>query len=159
MKCQGWWALGLMLITLTAQASHAPSEPLYIQSDSATFDATTGIAIHRGSVTLSQGQRRLWAEELHVLRSKNGELEEIRAIGSPARYEGVLDAKKPVIHGEALCIVYHLSTQQLILEGKAQLKQAFDTFEGSHIEYDMVTKSINSYGGTKEQTVITLQPR
>lgn len=145
-------------IALSPHRGLAPI-PIQIQSDTASFDQRSGIAIHRGSVLLSQGDRRLSADELRVKRDARGHIQIITALGHPARYQGAFEKGHPTVVGKADKMTYQPEKMILILENHAELTQPPNVFRGPHIQYDLAKKVITSPASSKGRTVLILQPR
>ena len=141
-----------------SQRGMAPP-PIQIHSDTASFDSRAGVAIHRGSVLLSQGDRKLFADELLVKRDNRGKIQLVTAIGRPARYTGIDPKDRTLLVGQATRILYQPEKMLLVLEGNAELRHSPNVFRGPRIQYDFARRVITAPPIPNERSVLILQPR
>jgi lipopolysaccharide export system protein LptA len=147
---------GLLFISnIVIAQSPDDTQPLTINSDSFHFDNQTGIATYTGNVLATQGSRRLTGDRLEVHRDeKTQKMSEIIVHGNPARYEGLTDPDKPLLHAQAKLITYKITTQFLTLQNDAQVEQQGNIYRADKIEYDGIKDTVYSPPSTAQTTII-----
>jgi len=153
--------ISLLSFSLLVIAKDNPDDllPIQISSDSFEFNNTTGVATYKGKVEVTQGSRQLTSTSLNIYRSKDGSIDRMIAVGSPAKYQGQTDPKKPLLYAHADTIEYYVQKELLILMGHAEVEQAGDKYQAPRIEYDSANERINSHATSSGRTTITIQPR
>lgn len=119
------------------------SKPIEIQANSAERDAKTGITTYTGNVDIRQGSIHIAAGSV-VLNSKNNELTEINASGSPATYKQQLTGPDDTVNAQANNIHFDVAKDLVTLLGNSSLKQQSGNISGERIEYDIKTERVKA---------------
>lgn len=135
------------------------AEQIQIMSDSAEIDATKGIAIHQGNVTLIEGGKKLNADKLVIHRNENGKLEKIVAIGKPATFTGQNMESSQLMQGHANNISLYPQKNEVILEGDALFVQNGDQFNAPYISYNFQTKIVKSHASDGARPTLRIKAR
>lgn len=151
---------GLLANCLAAAALESDSEqPIYIESNSATYDERKGISIYTGDVQVTQGSMHLDADELTVYL-KDGKIDKWVATGNPARFKQTRPGKEE-IKAKSQRAEFYAEQSRLILIDKAMVWQGENTTTSDRIEYD--TKNAIVSAGQKSSDAkrvrVTLQPK
>lgn len=138
------------LLMSTPQALWALSsdreQPADIEADNIEFDLQKGTRVFTNNVLAVQGTLRIKADKL-VAQYADGELENVQAWGSFARFKQRPDGKPNDVEGWAKQIVVNQKTNLLTLTGEAALRQGGDTARGEEIIYNMATDRLQVRGG------------
>lgn len=129
-----------------------------IEANSAEFSEETGTAVYKGNVELSQGSIYIQSDSLTIINSEAG-VSEVVAVGAPARYQQQMELTKPLIKAKASKIIYYPQDENIVLTGKAQLKQGDKLFQGEKIKYDLKANVLNAEGSITEPGKPTQQNR
>ena len=139
------WAL--FPITLWAAAFSAnSSDPIKIQSDQAELDEQNGRSTYIGDVVITQGSTILTSDKVIVYTDKSG-LTKLEAFGSPAKFTHHQEGEPLPTHAYGNKITYTRSDEKLVLVDSAKLEQGKNTFRGTKIEYNTVTRVVTAQGG------------
>lgn len=118
------------------QALESDSEqPIYIDSNTATYNDKAQTSIYTGNVVTRQGSLRVDSDKL-VVYLKNGEISKLVATGQPARFEQLPAEGKEKIKGEALIGEYYPGRDLLILKKEAVVRQGGNKSASELIHYD-----------------------
>lgn len=129
-------ALALLLSPLAVSALEKDSkEPIYVDSDTATYDDQKGIAIYTGNVHSVQGSMVTDSNQMTVYLNQ-GKIEKIYATGNPVHIVQTPENGKGTIDAKSLKAEYYPSQYRLILIGKAVVLQSGNTYSSDRIEYD-----------------------
>ncbi len=153
-KSQGLAKHLLMLLTAiaitTSQTVWALSsdrdQPADIEADNIEFDLQKGTRVFTNNVLAVQGTLRIKADKL-IAQYTDGELDNVEATGSFARFKQRPDGKPNDVEGWAKKIVVNQKTNLLTLTGEAALRQGGDTARGDEIIYNMATDRLQVRGG------------
>ena len=155
--------LAILLLSCCAPQAMAltsdKNQPIDIVADSVDIDEAHGTSTYSGHVEINQGSIRLQADQV-VVEHHPGQPRKINATGAPAKFRQLPDGSKEYITGTARQLLYQLDSEELILNGDAQLNQGKDRFHSDRIVYDRV-KSIVKAGAAaqgKERVRVTIQP-
>lgn len=110
-------------------------QPIYIDSNSATYDDKKQISVYTGNVITKQGSLRVDSDKLEVFL-KNGIIEKLIATGEPAKFEQLPAQGKELIKGEALIGEYYPNENLLILKKEAVVWQGGNKSASELIRYD-----------------------
>jgi lipopolysaccharide export system protein LptA len=119
------------------------SKPIEIQANSAERDSKTGVTTYIGNVDIQQGSIHISANTV-VLDSKNNELTQINAIGSPATYTQQLTGPDDTVDARANKIHFNVAKDLITLQGNGALKQQSGSITGEHIEYDIKAERVKA---------------
>lgn len=134
---------------LAVIAAQPLNEFLEIRADAAEFNQQEGFAAYKGHVNLTQGNRKILADELRVYR-QNRKVSYLVAMGKPAKFFD--DSGEFKVEANAEKITYRLDAQRMILEGKGRLTHDDSVFEGNRIEYDLNNRVLRASGAPASQT-------
>ncbi len=109
----------LTLVTLTVPATALAlksdkDQPADVQSRTVDADERTEVALYRGQVRYVQGTRRIDADRMDVAM-KDGEVEQAKAWGEPARVRLRPDNSQHDAHAAGLRLEYHRANDQFEL--------------------------------------------
>lgn len=156
-----YWLLIILCLIIPLVSNAVPDEeqPVNIQSDLATFDHATGIAIYTGNVLVDQGSRHLAADKLTIKRDNKNQIKIMIATGNPATFRSQADINKPVGSGKAKIIKYYPQTDTVDLLQNAELTQNGDTISGPVLKYNFASGQLKSKSTKNQRATFILQPR
>ena len=125
-------------------------QPVEIESDTAEFDELGGLTTYSGNVQLTQGSIELSADEIQ-LRTLEGQIVELIALGNPAQYEQIPDPDSEKLIARGNRIRYLLEDNLIELSGSASLSQEGTTLSGGTILYDIRRHSLRASSESDEQ--------
>jgi lipopolysaccharide export system protein LptA len=129
--------LGSALVPGPAAALDSDSsQPIYIESNTATYDERKGQTVYVGDVKATQGSLEVYGDQMTVY-DKGGKTEKIVVLGNPSRLKQTPEGGKEDIHGTAQRSEYFPETGILILYDKALVWQGQNTTTSDRIEYDI----------------------
>lgn len=155
-----------LLLCLSSISSNAlalkedADQPIYIESNSATYDDAKGVSIYLGDVEVNQGSMRMTSDEL-IIYLKDGSINKLVSKGTPVRFKQTPESGKQDIRGKSLYAEYYPNKALLILKKKAIVWQGDDTYASEIIEYDN-KNSIVKAGETStdnKRVRVVLQPK
>lgn len=159
----GPWASGLALLLcgLAAEPSAAldsdSKQPMYIESDTATYDEKKGETVYIGDVKATQGSLEALGDKM-IIYQVNGKTDKVVIYGKPARIKQTPEGGKEDTHGIGQRVEYFPETGILILYDKAMTWEGADPAKSEHtvtsdrIEYDTknsLYKAGNARSGSK----------
>jgi lipopolysaccharide export system protein LptA len=149
------WAIGFGSVvaaaSLPAQALDSDSkEPIYIESDRATYDENTGETVYIGNVQATQGSLVVNSDQMTVYQ-KEGTTEKVVAIGKPVRLKQTPEGGGEDINGTSARAEYFPEQNLLILLDQAVVIQGNITTASDRIEYDSV-KGVAKAGSPNSNT-------
>ncbi|MDO8842990.1 MAG: lipopolysaccharide transport periplasmic protein LptA [Methylicorpusculum sp.] len=109
-------------------------QPVYIDSNAASYDNNTEISTYTGNVISTQGSLEVKSDKL-VVYFKNGNVDKLVATGNPARFKQQPD-NGGEITGKALTGEYYPEQSLLILINEAVVWQDGNTYASDIIRYD-----------------------
>jgi len=150
--------LGLF-ISPTHATNNDQQQPIYIESDSLTFDDAKGISYYEGNVKFSQGSLLIEADYVKVILKDNA-LNEMIIKGRPARLNQQPKDQDPVT-ATANRIEYLATVDIIKLYGNALVQQGQQNINGEFIQYNRRTSQINANGNKdkKDRVNITIIPK
>jgi lipopolysaccharide export system protein LptA len=138
---------GMLLSSSAAWGLESDSEqPIYIDSNSATYDEKAQTSIYSGNVVATQGSLRIDAAQL-VVHINGGNITKLVASGSPARFKQQPAPGKDDIRGEALVGEFYPEQSQLVLMKNAVVWQGDNKATSDLIRYDSKNSLIKAGGG------------
>ncbi len=165
MKCTNAFFLLIWVLLFSANVWSLDTDarqPIYIESDAATYDEKKGESVYTGNVQVTQGSMRMNSDRLVILMSESGEkeLNKMIATGNPVRFKQKPSDDKEEIRGKSLRVEYYGKDGKLILLEKAKVVQGSNTYTSERIEYD--TKNSIVKAGAKDSNTkrvhVTLHP-
>ncbi len=161
----GWAWRCLLVVALTLVVTPAwplksdADQPVYIDSNAATYDDSKAVSIYIGDVIATQGSLEVRSDRLEVY-FKQGKIDKIIAKGKPARFKQQPDTGG-LITGNALIGEYYPERSLLILIDQAVVNQDGNVYESDIIRYDSkneIVKAGEQSSGQKRVRVI-LKPK
>jgi lipopolysaccharide export system protein LptA len=138
---------GLLPLALLSQAAAAlesdSEQPIYIDSDSATYDETKGVSTYSGRVVSTQGSMKVTSDEL-VVYTKDGEVTQLIWTGNPVHLKQTPNEGKEDITGESLRTEYYPDQSLLVLIKKATVWQGDLTYGSDLIKYDLKNSMVKA---------------
>lgn len=110
-------------------------EPIYIDSDRASYDEKNEVSTYMGNVIYTQGSLVVNSDQM-TFHLKDGEIIKVVAVGKPARFKQSAGKDKEDIHGVGLTGEYYPSTSKLHLIKEAEVWQAGKKTASDLIIYD-----------------------
>lgn len=116
-------------------------QPMYIESDTATYDEKKGETVYTGTVKATQGSLEALGDKM-IVYQKNGKTDKLVIFGNPAKIKQTPNPGKPDNHGLGQRAEYFPDTGILILYDKAMTWEGEDPAKSEHtvhsdrIEYD-----------------------
>jgi len=110
-------------------------QPIYIDSDTASYDEKNDVSIYIGNVIYTQGSLQVKSDKM-TFYLKDGEITKVVAVGKPARFKQSPGKNKEDIHGVGLIGEYYPSTSKLHLIKNAEVWQAGKKTASDLIIYD-----------------------
>lgn len=127
---------GLFFLSTGALALESDSQqPIYIDSNTATYDDKRQTSVYTGDVVTIQGTLRVDSDKL-VVYLKDGVITKLVATGEPARFEQLPAEGKEKIKGEGLIGEYYPDKNLLVLKKKASVWQGGNKSASELIHYD-----------------------
>lgn len=151
----------LALLSPVAMALESDSEqPIYIDSDSATYDEAKGISTYTGQVVSTQGSMKVTSDEL-VVYSKEGEISQLIWTGNPVHLKQTPEEGKEDITGESLRAEYYPDQSLLVLIKKATVWQGDMTYSSELIKYDIKNSMVRAgeKSSDSKRVHVKMQPK
>lgn len=137
-------------------------QPIYIESDAATYDEQKGESVYTGSVQVKQGSMQMNADRLviHMGETKEKRANKMIATGNPVRFKQKPSDDKEEIRGRSQRAEYYANEGKMILLGKAKIVQGNNTYSSEHIEYDTENSIVKAGAkdSNKKRVYVTLHP-
>lgn len=132
--------------------------PLSIKADQVFLNHRSGTNTYKGNVKLVQGTSELTADAISVSFDEADQVDKIVAKGIPACYKTLFDKEKPQVVAVASIMEYCPKKGTLVLQNNAKITEGENSFEGSHIEYNIHEKKVTSATAKDGQIHIMLAP-
>jgi lipopolysaccharide export system protein LptA len=149
--------LGLLLPAVVLALPEDADQPIEIEAESAELDQNAGKVVYRGSVEVTQGTMRVFADQMTV-DYEDQKVVRITAVGTPARYRQQLESDKGEVRAHARTIVYHTQEERVHLEREAFLEQGGNEIAGELINYDIVAGKVSAESGGEGPVRVIVQP-
>ncbi len=147
---------GLSFSSLCFGLEDDNEQPIYIDSDTASYDEKNDVSIYTGNVIYTQGSLEVKSDKMTFFL-KDGEITKVVAVGKPARFKQSPGKDKENIHGIGLIGEYYPSTSKLHLIKKAEVWQAGKKTASDLIIYDtkysVLTAGDRNSSSTRVHTV------
>lgn len=139
MKNKTYFLIVFCLLSLISNVAWAldtdRDQPIYIDSNTATYDDKKEVSIYIGDVVTIQGSLRVDSDRLDVY-FKNGKVYKMVATGNPAKYKQTPDVGKEDMHGLSLIGEFYPEKDLLILKKEAVIWQGGAKQSSELIRYD-----------------------
>ncbi|MCK4493730.1 MAG: lipopolysaccharide transport periplasmic protein LptA [Methylococcales bacterium] len=150
----------LFYSTLSTGLENDNEQPIYIDSDTASYDEKNDVSVYTGDVIFTQGSLVVNSDEMTFYLT-DGAIDKVVAVGKPARFKQSPGKGKGDIHGLGLIGEYYPGTQKLHLINKAQVWQDGKRTASDIIVYD--TKASVLMAGDRnsksKRVRTTIQPK
>ncbi|MCG8093903.1 MAG: lipopolysaccharide transport periplasmic protein LptA [Candidatus Thiodiazotropha endolucinida] len=151
----------LVLLLIVWAHGHAlesdKDQPMHLEADSLSVDEASGVVLYEGSVEITQGSLRIWADRLWIHR-RQGKTERVIGEGSPVRFRQLTEKGDGEVHGEARRVEINAERDELLLIDDASLEQGGNRFRNDRIIYNrakaMVKAGTSAQGKQRVQVVI-----
>ncbi len=110
-------------------------QPVYIDSNTASYNEQKSISVYTGNVVTVQGSLHIDSDKL-VVYIKGGDIEKMVFTGKPAKFRQLPGKGKEMIYGEGLTGEYYPSKHKLILIEEAVVSQGNNRSASRLIIYD-----------------------
>ncbi|NOQ34436.1 MAG: lipopolysaccharide transport periplasmic protein LptA [Methylococcaceae bacterium] len=128
--------LGTLFYSSVSNALEDDNEqPIYIDSDTASYDEKNDISIYTGNVIYTQGSLVIHSDQM-TFHLKDGEIVKVVAVGKPARLKQSQGKGKEDIRGVGLTGEYYPATSKLHLIKQAEVWQGGKKTKSDLIIYD-----------------------
>lgn len=153
----------MLLVPLCVQALPEDAEqPMNVEYLSFDIFLNEGLQVYTGSrdepACITQGSLKICGIEIRVEQGEEGELKQVTATGSPARFQQQPAANQELIHASAAKLVFDNIAQVVTADGDAELSQKGIVFKHQHIEYDIDANQMSGTGAEGEQGQVTVPP-
>ncbi|MES9943832.1 MAG: lipopolysaccharide transport periplasmic protein LptA [Candidatus Thiodiazotropha sp.] len=132
-------------------------QPMQLEADSLSIDEASGVVLYEGSVEVTQGSLKIWAERLWVHR-RQGKTEKVIGEGNPVRFRQLIEQGGEEARGEARRVEISLEHDELLLIDDALLEQGNNHFRSDRIIYNrgkaLVRAGSSAQGKQRVQVVI-----
>ncbi len=140
----------LVLLSTHAIAFTATNNaPIKIQSDHAELDEVKGLSVYTGEVVITQDTTVLTSDKVIVYTNKSG-LIKLEAFGAPAKFSHQQEGEALPTHAYGRKIIYTRADEMLTLIDDAKLEQGKNTFRGTTIEYNTVSRIVTAEGSEQK---------
>jgi lipopolysaccharide export system protein LptA len=153
----------VLLLTVWGQGYALESDkdqPMHLEADSLSIDEASGVVLYEGSVEITQGSLKIWADRLWIHR-REGKTEKIISEGSPVRFRQLPGKGDEEVRGEARRVEIHAQRDELLLIDDALLEQGSNRFSSDRIIYNrekaMVKAGSSAQG--KQRVQVVIEPR
>lgn len=156
--------LVLIMVTLYASIANAlksdKKQPIYIDSNSASYDDKTGISIYIGKVIVRQGSMELHADKL-VVYLENREVKRLVATGEEVRFKQTPGPDEEDVKSRSKKAEYLVEKDLLILTNEAVVWQGKDTYASDLIVYNKTNGTVKAgeKSSDSKRVSVVLQPR
>ena len=152
----------LLLICMVSLTCHAlPSDneqEISIESDKASLNKLQGELIYTGNVELTQGSLTIQADKVTLTRNQDG-IQQLVALGKPARYEQLLSANEDKTQAYGETIIYNMINDELTLLTNAGLEKQGNVFAGEKIVYLIKEQRVKADSSKQERVRMVIQPK
>lgn len=139
-----WLAVGLLLLSTAAAAlENDADQPIYIDSNTATYDEKAETSTYVGKVVATQGSIKIAADQLVVYLNK-GAITKLVATGKPSTFRQLPAVGKDEIFGEGLVNEFYPEKNLLIFSQKASVWQGDAKQSSDYIQYDTKNALLNA---------------
>jgi lipopolysaccharide export system protein LptA len=137
-------ALGLLLLSTAVSALETDADqPIYIDSNTATFDEKAETSTYIGKVLATQGSIKITADQLVVYLDK-GAIKKLVATGKPSTFRQLPAVGKDEIVGEGLVNEFYPEKNLLIFTKNASVWQGDAKQSSDYIQYDTKNSLLNA---------------
>jgi lipopolysaccharide export system protein LptA len=153
------WLVTLVALLVPAATAYALPEdaeqPIEVDADRTEVFLNDGLFVYTGSqeapACITQGTMKICGVEIRLERADNGELRQVTATGSPARFQQQLEADQELVHASGARLVFDNVAQLVTADGDAELSQSGDVINHQHIEYDIEARHYSASGADGER--------
>jgi len=149
----------ICMVSFACQALPSDSEQeISIESDKASLNKLQGELIYTGNVELTQGSLTIQADKVTLTRNQDG-IQQLVALGKPARYEQLLSANEDKTQAYGETIIYNIINDELTLLTNAGLEKQGNVFAGEKIVYLIKEQRVKADSSKQERVRMVIQPK
>lgn len=161
MKLSKVIAVIALLVAPVANALDTDADqPVYIDSDKATYDEKAETSTYIGHVVATQGSIRVDSDQM-IVYLKQGAIDHMIANGNLAKFKQLPAVGKEEMHGEGLIIEFYPEKNLMVFKQNATVWQGDAKQSSEYIEYDtknsLLKAGENNSDGRRVHSVI--QPK
>jgi lipopolysaccharide export system protein LptA len=133
---------------------------MHLEADSLSVDDASGVVLYEGSVEVTQGSLKLWADRVWIHR-RQGKTEKIIGEGSPVRFRQIMDKEGEEVRGESRRVEISVEKDEMLMIDDALLEQGSNRFQNDRIIYNRgkaVVKAGTSAQG-RQRVQVVIQPK
>lgn len=149
----------LHVALLLPRAAHAlpedANQPIDVDAATTELFLDEGLVVYTGSreapACIKQGTLQICGGEIRLERAENGDLRQVTATGSPARFQQQPAANQGLVHASGAKLVFDSVAQLITADGDAEFSQSGNVLTHQHIEYDIETRHASASGDDGER--------
>jgi len=142
------------------------TKKLYLTSETADMNRTTGVGIFKGNVVIDQGTTHATGDEMVTHTDKNNRLIEVIITSTGknlATYKTLPEEGKPYLVASAQIIKYYPQEHKVFLFRTATVTQGKNSISGDQLEYNIEKQLLNSNhplfnNSSHSRTTIVIEP-
>jgi lipopolysaccharide export system protein LptA len=136
------------------------TKPLTIQSNEASLDQNTGVAIYKGNVLVKQGSIEIQAQYLKVSMDANTQqFNRLEATGNPAKFSQQIDWSGNIVISKGNEIHYLTNESKLEIRGDGYLSRMQNSITADYILYMINDGTFSAEKKDSGRVNMTLQPQ
>lgn len=133
-------------------------QPVEIFADQLISNEKQGTSRYQGSVKIVQGSFTLLGDNVKIMHPNN-QLENIYAVGKPAKFKQFNPKENAWVQGEAKEIFYNAKLKTVKLSGSAVVEQDNKhQIKGENLVYDIDKQTLEGSGNQTQRIQVILQP-
>ena len=153
----------MLLVPLCVQALPEDAEqPMNVDYLRLDIFLNEGVQVYTGSreepACITQGSLKICGVEIRVEQGDDGELKQVTATGTPARFQQQPAANQELVHASGATLVFDNTAQVVTADGDAELSQKGIVFSHQHIEYDIDSGHVSANGAEGERGQVSVPP-
>lgn len=157
------WGIGLLyfLIILALPAFGLPTDSqklLHIRSNKLTVQYGKRQAIYQGNVIATQGSRYLSGHTLTLNQNKQGQVNRVLLVGTPAHGHYQPKLGHPDTYSKAKTMLYQPLKNLITFKGNAHINHNGNIFKGPLITYNTQTQIVTTPHNQNIRNTMILQP-
>ena len=163
MNLNNFAGIGLLLLSGAVFALETDSEqPIYIDSDHATYDEKQETSTYIGNVHATRGSIKIDGDQL-VVYMKDGNITKLVSTGKPSKFRQLPSVGKEEMFGEGLINEFYPDKNLLIFMKNASVWQGDAKQSSEYIEYDtklsLLKAGEHTNDGKRVHSVIKPKPQ
>jgi lipopolysaccharide export system protein LptA len=135
-------------------------QPIDVDADRTEMFLNEGLIVYTGAqnapACITQGTLKICGGEIRLRRADNGDLEEVTATGTPARFQQQPAADQELMQASGAKLVFDNVAQLITADGDAEFSQSGNVINHQHIEYDIEARHASASGADGERGTMRL---